>query len=175
MFLTESTDRQHTVPYPSQPSAPVVGSPKLSNKAAKKALLRDAPGTYRPTEFVSTTRKTNTRLARSESGTVYALLPYTTSSEVTREPPTGDEDLPGDHPSQITEVDLYEDVLSRDMNDATHEDMANGVGSPTSRRNAPDVVDDDEVVAIAKKVLEYYKKAAVIPGIEPEAGEEERK
>lgn len=168
-------DRQRAAPYPSQPAAPAV-----NNQIVTKAFLPDSPLPDHSIEPASTTRKTNTRLARSESGTVYTLLPYATPTEDTRRPPADSEDLhpelPSDHPSNpITDVDLHEGVPSHDTNVAAHEVTIASLGSPTPQGDAPAIADDDEVAAIAKQILEYCKKAGVTPRIGSKTGGEEER
>lgn len=186
-LLTEVMYRQRAAPYIPPTLARVDNSPNRSNKAVTDASLRDPPNPEHPINPPSTasadTDPHPARLASrnvvSRSGTVYTLLPYTVSTQVSHRPLTDVEDprpeLPDPRPaSPVTDVELHEDPPSDGANGAAQEVITVGVRPPTPHGEVPAAAGDDEVAAIAKKILEYYKRAAANPGIGSEVGEEEQ-
>lgn len=144
--------RQRTAPYPPQIPAPVASSPELSNQTATEALPRDPRDSEHPIDPLRTTSpNTNPRFARLANRNV---------------------EHPDPGPSNpIINLGLHEDSSSNGVGGATLGVMTAAVGPST--RNLP-VTADDEVAVLAKKILEYYKKAGVGLGIGSETGEGEQ-
>jgi len=80
--------------------------------------------------------------------------------------------LPNPRPSNpITDVELHEDSLSDGMDGAAHQVIIAGVRPPTPQEDVPAAADDGEVATMAKKILEFYKKAGMSPGVGSKTGE----
>lgn len=162
--------RERAASYPPKASAPVVYSRDTFDQTTTETVPDNPPNPDHhlidPPDAIYA--KTNPRLARlanrsvmSGSGTVYTLFPCAALTQDPHGIPMDVEDprppLPDSRPaSPIADVELYEGSPS------------GGVKPPTLQGGVP-VSDDDEVVAIAKKILEKYKKASG----KPETGGEE--